>query len=51
MTDIETHQERRSDPARVALEGDLQAVQAWNIYWDNSIQEQTAAVRGYEKLL
>jgi hypothetical protein len=50
MTDIETHQKRRSDAAPVALEEAFKRFQTWNIYWANAIREKTAAVRGYEKL-
>jgi len=31
--------------------GTFKRFQTWNIYWDNIIQEKSAAVRGYEKLL
>lgn len=50
MTDIESHQERRSDAARVALEEAFKRFPTWEVDWDNAIQAQASTVRGYEKL-
>jgi hypothetical protein len=50
MTDIESHQERRSDAARVAVEETFKRFPMWEVYWDNAIQTQASFVGGYEKL-
>jgi hypothetical protein len=50
MTDIESHQERRSDAARVALEEAFKRFPTWEVDWDNAIQAQASTILGYEKL-
>jgi len=50
ITDIESHRERCSDAARVALEETFRRFPTWEVDWDRAIQTQAAFVGGYGKL-